>query len=84
MKCIRNKSEIRNLTDSKIWGKISKNLFDLPIVTHFEKDSGAFITSSLVIAKDKETGYSESFNSSTVEVGQKENGHKNGRRETSP
>ena len=53
---IRNKSEIRNLTDSKIWGKISKNLFDLPIVTHFEKDSGAFITSSLVIAKDKETG----------------------------
>jgi len=53
---IRNKSEIRNLTDSKIWAKISKNLFDLPIVTHFEKDSGAFITSSLVIAKDKETG----------------------------
>ena len=31
-------------------------MFDLPIVTHFEKDSGAFITSSLVIAKDKETG----------------------------
>ena len=53
---IRNKSEIKNLTDNKIWGKISKNLFDLPIVTHFEKDSGAFITSSLVIAKDKETG----------------------------
>ena len=53
---IRNKSEIRNLTDSKIWAKISKNLFDLPIVTHFEKDSGAFITSSLVIAKDEETG----------------------------
>lgn len=53
---IKNKSETRNLTDNKIWGKISKNLFDLPIVTHFEKDSGAFITSSLVIAKDKETG----------------------------
>ncbi len=52
----RNKSEIKNLTDNKIWGKISKNLFHLPIVTHFEKDSGAFITSSLVIAKDKETG----------------------------
>ncbi|MDW0275769.1 MAG: UbiD family decarboxylase [Nitrososphaeraceae archaeon] len=53
---IRNKSEIKNLTDNKIWGKISKNLFHLPIVTHFEKDSGAFITSSLVVAKDKETG----------------------------
>lgn len=53
---IRNKSEIKNLTDNKVWSKISKNLFHLPIVTHFEKDSGAFITSSLVIAKDKETG----------------------------
>jgi UbiD family decarboxylase len=34
----------------------SKNLFDLPIVTHFEKDAGAFITSSIVFAKDQEKG----------------------------
>lgn len=53
---IRNKSEITNIVHSNNWQKISKNLYDLPIVTHFEKDSGAFITSSLVIAKDKETG----------------------------
>jgi UbiD family decarboxylase len=53
---IRNKSEITNFDHSNSWQKNSKNLYDLPIVTHFEKDSGAFITSSLVIAKDKETG----------------------------
>lgn len=53
---IRNKSEIINIDGSNNWDKNSKNLFDLPIVTHFEKDSGAFITSSLVIANDKETG----------------------------
>lgn len=53
---IRNKSEITNIHHSNNWQKNSKNLYDLPIVTHFEKDSGAFITSSMVIAKDKETG----------------------------
>lgn len=53
---IKNKSEITNIDHSNNWQKNSKNLYDLPIVTHFEKDSGAFITSSLVIAKDKETG----------------------------
>ncbi len=34
----------------------SKNLFDLPIVTHFEKDAGPFITSSIVFARDQEMG----------------------------
>ncbi|MGH9992751.1 MAG: UbiD family decarboxylase [Nitrososphaera sp.] len=34
----------------------SKNLYDLPIVTHFEKDSGAFVTSSIVFARDQEKG----------------------------
>jgi 2,5-furandicarboxylate decarboxylase 1 len=34
----------------------SKNLHDLPIVTHFEKDAGPFITSSVVFAKDQEEG----------------------------
>ena len=32
----------------------SNNLRDLPIVTHFEKDAGAYITSSIVFAKDEE------------------------------
>lgn len=34
----------------------SNNLRDLPIVTHFEKDAGAYITSSVVFAKDQERG----------------------------
>lgn len=38
------------------WLKTSKNLFQIPIVTHFEKDSGPYITSSLVIARNPETG----------------------------
>jgi 2,5-furandicarboxylate decarboxylase 1 len=32
----------------------SRDLYDLPIVTHFEKDAGPFITSSIVFAKDQE------------------------------
>ncbi len=34
----------------------SRNLHDLPIVTHFEKDAGPFVTSSVVFAKDQEKG----------------------------
>jgi UbiD family decarboxylase len=34
----------------------SRNLMDLPIVTHFEKDAGPFITSSIVFAHDQERG----------------------------
>jgi 2,5-furandicarboxylate decarboxylase 1 len=38
------------------WLKTSKNLFQIPIVTHFEKDTGPYITSSLVFARNPETG----------------------------
>jgi 2,5-furandicarboxylate decarboxylase 1 len=34
----------------------SRNLSTLPIITHFEKDAGAYITSSIVFAKDQERG----------------------------
>ncbi len=34
----------------------SKNLQTMPIVTHFEKESGPFITSSIAYAKNPETG----------------------------
>ena len=54
---IRNKPEITNIERGNVWKKNSRSLYDLPIVTHFEKDSGAFITSSLVFARDRETGY---------------------------
>ncbi len=54
---IRNKTEITNIGKGNNWKKNSRNLYDLPIITHFEKDSGAFITSPLVFARDNETGY---------------------------
>jgi 2,5-furandicarboxylate decarboxylase 1 len=34
----------------------SRSLYDLPIVTHFEKDAGPFITSSIVFSEDQESG----------------------------
>jgi anhydromevalonate phosphate decarboxylase len=54
---IRSKPEITNIEKGNVWKKNSRSLYDLPIVTHFEKDSGPFITSSLVFAIDNETGY---------------------------
>jgi UbiD family decarboxylase len=54
---IRRKSDLPKIDKSNNWKKNSNNLYDLPIVTHFEKDSGAFITSSLVFARNNETEY---------------------------
>ncbi|MDP8889156.1 MAG: UbiD family decarboxylase [Thermoproteota archaeon] len=34
----------------------SRSLYDLPIVTHFEKDAGPFITSSIVFSENQEKG----------------------------
>jgi len=34
----------------------SKNISQIPIVTHFEKESGPFITSSIIYVKNPETG----------------------------
>ena len=72
VKCPECKSEMINVAVSRpitpkssqdvIWKKKAKNLFDLPIVTHFEKDFGPYITSSLVFVQNQET---ESQNLST-------------------
>jgi 2,5-furandicarboxylate decarboxylase 1 len=43
-------------SDAPFYKNSSKNLFDLPIITHFEKDAGPFITSSIIYVKDEETG----------------------------
>ncbi len=32
----------------------TRSLYDLPIVTHFEKDAGPFITSSIVFSENQE------------------------------
>lgn len=41
--------------DAPFYKNSTKNLYDLPIVTHFEKDAGPFITSSTVYVKDQES-----------------------------
>jgi len=42
--------------DALFHSNSTKNLYDLPIVSHFEKDAGPFITSSTVYVKDQENG----------------------------
>jgi len=44
------------VTSGKFMENKSRNAFLMPIVTHFEKESGPFITSSVVYAKNPETG----------------------------
>ena len=41
------------LLDAPFHNNSSQDLFDLPIITHFEKDAGPFITSSVVYARDE-------------------------------
>ena len=43
------------VSSGKFMENKSKNLLSMPIVTHFEKESGPFITSSIVYAKNPET-----------------------------
>ncbi len=44
------------ISSGKFMENKSKNLLSMPIVTHFEKESGPFITSSIAYAKNPETG----------------------------
>ncbi len=53
---------IKISSEAPFYKNSSKNLFDLPIITHFEKDAGPFITSSIIYVKDEET---KNQNSST-------------------
>ena len=43
------------VTLGKFMENKSKNLYSMPVVTHFEKESGPFITSSIVYAQNPET-----------------------------
>ena len=44
------------ISSGKFQENKSKNLLSMPIVTHFEKESGPFITSSIAYVKNPETG----------------------------
>jgi 2,5-furandicarboxylate decarboxylase 1 len=58
--------------DAPFYENSSKDLTDLPVVTHFEKDAGPYITSSIVFAKDNERG---NQNSSTHRLLQLDDKH---------
>jgi UbiD family decarboxylase len=53
---IKKAKKPKIVSSGKFMENKSKNLFSLPIVTHFAKESGPFITSSIVYAKNPETG----------------------------
>ena len=53
---IRKASRPRIIKSGRFMKNRSSSLDRLPIVTHFEKESGPFITSSIVYAKNPETG----------------------------
>ncbi len=53
---IKHVKKPKIVTTGKFMENSSKNLLSLPIVTHFEKESGPFITSSIVYVKNPETG----------------------------
>lgn len=46
--------------NSPIFDNNTKDLYELPIISHFEKDAGPFITSSIVYVKDIEGGHQNS------------------------
>jgi len=53
---IKKAKQPKLISSGKFMENKSKNLFSMPIVTHFEKESGPFITSSIAYAKNPETG----------------------------
>ncbi len=57
---IRKAKKPKTISRAKFMENSSKNLSILPIVTHFEKESGPFITSSIIYAKNPETGQQNS------------------------
>ena len=53
---IKRAKKPRTVARGRFMENSSADLSDLPVVTHFEKESGPFITSSIVYAKNPETG----------------------------
>ncbi len=56
VRAIRGAKKPKITSQAKFMQNQSKNITKLPIVTHFEKESGPFVTSSIVYAKNPETG----------------------------
>ena len=56
IKSIKNAKKPKLISNGKFMENKSRDLSVLPIVTHFEKESGPFITSSIAYAKNPESG----------------------------
>lgn len=56
IKSIKQAKKPKAIPSGKFMENKSRDLSILPIVTHFEKESGPFITSSIAFAKNPETG----------------------------
>ena len=55
--------------DAPFYENSSQDLIDLPVVTHFEKDAGPYITSSIVFAKDQERRNQNSSTHRAIAIG---------------
>ncbi len=53
---IKKAKRPKTISTGNFFENKSKNIYSMPIVTHFEKESGPFITSSIVYAINPETG----------------------------
>jgi 2,5-furandicarboxylate decarboxylase 1 len=53
---INHASKPKIVRKGRFMENYSQDLHDLPIITHFEKEPGAFITSSIVYTQNQETG----------------------------
>jgi len=53
---IKKAKKPKIISSGKFMENKSNNILSMPIVTHFEKESGPFITSSVAYAKNPETG----------------------------
>lgn len=69
---IKNAKPPKLITEAKFMENSSKNLEILPIVRHFEKESGPFITSSIVYVKNPETGKQNSSFHRLMPINQKQ------------
>ena len=56
IKSIKNAKKPKTIKSGKFMENKSRDLSILPIVSHFEKESGPFITSSIAYVKNPETG----------------------------
>ncbi len=60
---IKHASKPKIITKARFMENQSRDLFTLPIVTHFDKEPGPFITSSIIYTKNQEMGtQNSSFN----------------------